>query len=115
MGLLLALGATTFPERFGNLILLNIGNIRSVSCDADHRLCFGLLIATLVEFVLATADSHNLIDDLARPFLLTVFGQCQLVAENLHVAEWVSRAMIKAVRSRGTSLRPRRVSRRGLT
>jgi hypothetical protein len=28
---------------------------------------------------------------------LAVFGECQLVAENLHAAEWVSRAMIKAV------------------
>jgi hypothetical protein len=28
MGLLLALGATTFPGRFGNLILSNIGNIQ---------------------------------------------------------------------------------------
>jgi hypothetical protein len=42
-----------FGNCFGNLILSNIGNILFVSCDADHRLCFGLLIATLVEFVLA--------------------------------------------------------------
>jgi hypothetical protein len=87
MGLLLALGATTFPGRFGNLILSNIGNTQSVSCDADHRFCFGLLIATLVEFVLANEASHDLIDGLARPFLLAVFGECQLVAENLHAAE----------------------------
>jgi hypothetical protein len=88
---------TTFLGRFGNLMLSNIGNIQSMSCDADHRLCFGLFIATLVEFVLANEASHDLIDGPARPFLLAVFGECQLVAENLHAAEWVSRAMIKAV------------------
>jgi hypothetical protein len=50
-------------------MLSNIGNIQSMSCDADHRLCFGLFIATLVEFVLANEASHDLIDGLARPFL----------------------------------------------
>ena len=89
-----------------------------MSCDADHGFCFGLLIATLVEFVLANEGSHDRIECLVWPFLLAVFGECQLVAENLHAAEWVSRARIKAVRltcARNKSSAAERGSRRGLT
>src|ERR1700730_5549505 len=43
--------------------------------------------ATLVEPAIANDAGHHSINVLVRPFFLAVFGECQLVAENMHAAE----------------------------